>query len=160
MSRPGSSRPGATSSVYPERPASSQLPIVAEPSQGVLEGLGIGSRLIAKITFGFGGTEEHPVFRHPQSVECQERFPPRHMRNSFRRDGTWVKQRAGQAKLGRLAAAHNRDLAKKLREQDILAAENIVVARLAVPQGGEMAACDIVDMHEIEPGIDKPRNAA
>src|SRR5208283_4879168 len=114
MSRPGSSRPGATSSVYPERPASSQLPIVAEPSQGVLEGLGIGSRLIAKITFGFGGTEEHPVFRHPQSVEGQERLPPRHMRHGFGRDGAWVEQRARQTKFGRPPVAHTGDLAEKL----------------------------------------------
>jgi hypothetical protein len=35
-----------------------------------------------------------------------------------------------------------------------------MIAGLAKPQRGKMPACDIVDMHEIEPGIDKTRNAA
>ena len=55
---------------------------------------------------------------------------------------------------------HDRDLAKKFHQHHILIAENIMIAGLAKPQRGKMAACDIVDMHEIEPGIDKTRNAA
>jgi hypothetical protein len=100
------------------------------------------------------------VLRHAQSIDCQERLAARHLRHGFRRDSAGIEQRERQAKLGRLAPAHDRDLAKGLREQHILASENMMFAGLAKPQGGKMPACDIVDVHEIEPGIDKTRNAA
>jgi hypothetical protein len=37
-----------------------------------------------------------------------------------------------------------------------LSAENIVVSRFGVQQGGELAVCDIVDMHDIKTRVDKP----
>ena len=77
------------------------------------------------------------------------------MRHHFRRDGARIEERPRQAKFGWRAAAHDRDLAKKLREHDILATENIMLAGLAVPHGGEMPVCDIIDMDEIEAGVHK-----
>jgi hypothetical protein len=117
-------------------------------------------RLVAEVAFGLRGTKEHPVLRHAQSVDCQKRLALRQMCHGFRRESKGINQRARQPKSGGTAAAHDRDLAKKLREQHILAAENIMFAGRAKPQGGEMPACNIVDMHEIEPGVDKTRYAA
>ena len=51
-------------------------------------------------------------------------------------------------------------IAEHVLQPDILAAEDVVLADAALLQRQQMAPCHVVDMHEIEAGVDEGRHAA
>ena len=65
-----------------------------------------------------------------------------------------------QAEARRSTAGQVSDPAKQCGQRHVRAAENIALADLASRQRRKVAICHVVDMHEIEAGIDEGRHAA
>src|SRR3954463_14728430 len=53
-------------------PRSFEVPIIAEPGQGIFQAVEIRPRRIAQFTLGLFGTEEHAIARHPQGIDGEE----------------------------------------------------------------------------------------
>ena len=82
------------------------------------------------------------------------------MRDRLRRQSQREQGRARKFYARRPAADHGGDFGKQVAERDIVAAEDIALADPARFQRRQMARRDIVDMNEIEAGVDIGGHAA
>ena len=53
-----------------------------------------------------------------------------------------------------------RDVGKHVGEEDVVAAKNVTLADSAAFKRGDVSGSDVIDMREIEPGVDKGRHAS
>ncbi len=91
---------------------------------------------------------------HPQPVERRERLTAGEPRDRLRREGDRKQGRAGQYYPRRLPADQNGYFGEHVAKRDIVAAEDVAFADDPAAKRRQMARGDIVDMDEIEAGVD------
>ena len=94
------------------------------------------------------------ILRQPQSGRGHERLAAGEMRDRLGAIGDGKDQLPRQAHLRRRAADAAGNVAQHVAKNNILAAEDIAFADAALLQRRHMAGRDVVDMDQIEAGID------
>ncbi len=140
--------------------AHGHMPWRSEPGDRFGEALARGPRLVAQLVLCLGRAEEHLLPRHAQPVERDERLVAgRHAPclggNRHRPD-----RGDRQAECRRLAAADAGDVVEDFGERHVVAAKDVALADPAVALGQKMARRHVVDMDEVEAGIDESGHAA
>ena len=74
--------------------------------------------------------------------------------------GDGIDQRARQADTGRRSAADRGDHRQNFAQAQVLSAEDIAATNLAAVEGQQVTRGDVIDMHDVQPGIDVRRQAA
>ncbi len=100
------------------------------------------------------------VFRHVQRIDRQHRLLAGEVRDSFRAPGQRIERPARKPHARRLAAHQRTDHRQHLVQTHVLAAQDVILADAALAEREQMARRHIIDMHEVEPGIDEGRHAA
>src|SRR6185312_13159011 len=98
--------------------------------------------------------------RHAQPIAGDERLFAADTAPGFGAQGDRPDQRDRDAEAWRLAAGESGDAAQDFGEAQILAAQNVALADPTPLLRQEMTRGDIVDMDDIEAGIDESRHAA
>src|SRR4029079_1311349 len=115
---------------------------------------------VAEFAFGLGRREEHMLLRHAQPVEREQRFSLGHMRYRFGEKCERVERRTRQAHARRRVPRKTRTPGQQLGERHVLPAENVALTDPARLKRRKMSSSDVVDVHDIETGIDKGWHAS
>ena len=109
----------------------------------------------AKIALRLGGGEKHMVLGHADAVTGREWIPSRKPRGRLGGVSDRNDHGARKAQPRRTAADHVGDFGQHIGQQHVLTAENVSLANHAALECGEVAFGDVIDVDEIESGIEK-----
>src|SRR5260370_2480815 len=146
------SRRGATGT--PPTP-SFQISVGFEPADGVGNGLTRRSRCVTELARRLFRAEIHLFSRHPNPVERDEGVTPGNAGRQLRPDGDRKQHTVRDPEPGWATADRLRDLGEDLSQRHVLAPENISLTDPSLLGRGEMAFGDVIDMDDVEAGVDK-----
>src|ERR1700722_14077011 len=97
--------------------------------------------------------------RHPQAIRRDERFDATKPRHELRSICEWIKHFPRQLERRSPPPDEPCDVGKHVAEEDVVAAKNVTLSDSPAFKRGEVPGCDVIDMREIESGVDKGRHA-
>ena len=98
------------------------------------------------------------AIRKPSSVTNGS--TPLKLRHALRRIGDRVEHRPRQPQPRRPPSDEAGDVGEHIGKEDVLAAEDIALADPAALERGDVTRRDVIDMGEVQPGVDEGRHAS
>src|SRR5882757_2916865 len=144
----------------PARCGLGQQAALAKPAHGVVEGKSRRPPLVSKLACRFRAGKKHVLTRHAHAFQRNPAAAACDSRDRLRNVSDGQHGRIRQADAGRLAAGELRDVAQYLLQRQVLAAENVAFAGAAVMKSHQVARCNVIDVHDIESGVDVRRHTA
>src|SRR3546814_499309 len=108
-------------------------------------------RAIAEVPACLVVAEVHWPGSHLEAVDGQHRLAPSgRQRPAFGRHGEGEQRAARQAQAWCPPAAQPGYLAEDLRQAEVLAAQQVALAELALLEGQQVSGSDVIDVHHVE----------
>src|SRR5690606_35426916 len=137
-----------------------QVAILREPVDRVVHRFGRVAPRAAKLPRALAAREIHVLRGHSQADEADARLRAGDAGDGLRAERDRIDGPARQPDLRTRTPASIRDELEDLLEAHVASAEDVALERLTPLEREQMPACDVVDVHEVQPRVDKRGNAA
>src|SRR5262245_1347646 len=135
--------------------SAAQIAGLIEPGDRIDDTLAVRSRHISEFAARLRIDEIHMPARHAHAVAGHEGGASRETGEKLRTERNGIDRRMRQPHARRASTDYLGDLGQKGAQGHVLSAKNIALADLSSLQRRHVPGGDVVDMDEIEPGIDE-----